>query len=57
MLPNQVMNGYWSLVSSAVKFSSENVDGKRQVSAARPVRSGGHAAVSVLPPEKARLMT
>ena len=57
VLRNQIANGHWVLVRTAVKLSSDRLFGIRQVSAARPRRSGGQAAVSVLPPENARLMT
>jgi hypothetical protein len=53
---NQVTNGHWSLVRISVKLSSENLDGKRQDSAASPCFSGGQAPVSVLPPENASVI-
>ena len=57
VLPNQVMNGHWSLFSSSSKFAVENDVGTMQVTASSPVLSGGQAAVSVFPPENARLIT
>ena len=54
---NQVVYGYWPLFSSVSKLSVENEVGMMQLTASSPCLSVGHAAVRVLPPENARLMT
>src|SRR6187200_1939032 len=51
------MKGHWSLLSSAVKLSKENVVGKMHNAALKPDFSGAHVPLSELSPEKARLTT
>ena len=57
MFRNHTANGHWSLVRRISKFLVEMVCGKKHESASMPFFSGGHAAVRVLPPENASVIT
>ena len=54
---NQVAYGHCVVVQQLVEVLRGELVGKMQLTASSPCLLGGHAAVSVLPPENARLMT